>query len=100
MILELTQPVPAGRPANEGAHRLAWWMGQDEARVDALAAHPAVGPAMIDRLLSGEVEPDCSMAFAIDVLSWGDVRVGDWQRRTAKDWGERPVWRERMMVAA
>ena len=100
IIMELTVPLPEGRPANEGAHRLAWWMNQDETRVEALATHPEVGADVIDRLLSGEVEPDWVLAFAIDVLTWGDVRVGDWGRRTALDWGERPMWRERMRVAA
>lgn len=101
-MMLLTRPLPEGRPANDGAHRLGWWMGQDEARVEALATHPEVGPEMIDRLLSGEVEPEWSMALAIDIVTLGDVRVGDWQRPRAAgaDWGTRPVWRERIMVAA
>ena len=86
------------RPASDGAHRLAWWIadaphhdGDANAAVHAVALAAQVSPALIDRLLSGEVAPSGLVATGIAAATDGAVRPMDWERHASRAWMDRPV---------
>lgn len=70
-------------PSSDGAHRLAWWLGEDEWRHDQLADAGA-GSVFVARLLTGEVEPAEEMAATIAAVTAGAVRPADWLRRSLR----------------
>ena len=82
------------RPSSEGAHRLAWWLCADDARWNVIVRAAEISPAVIDRLLSGEVAPSADLAVAIAQVSAGDVLPMDWERAATCGWDARPAARE------
>lgn len=82
------------RPGSEAAHRLAWWLCVDDARWQTIAADAEISPAIIDRLLSGEVQPSADLALAIADATDGAVLPMDWERGTSAVWDAKPVARE------
>lgn len=82
------------RPASEAVHRLAWWLCVDDKRWGEIARQAEISPAVIDRLLSGEVEPSSELAASIARATGGDVLPMDWERATPRAWDERPAVRE------
>lgn len=95
-MIATTLPRPALQaPTSEGAHRLAWWLAPiGEAGFERLAAHAGVSLALINRLLSGEVEPSGAVAIAIARETEGDVLPMDWERETSRGWLDRPHQRD------
>lgn len=73
-----------------GAHRLAWWIAADDARVLRLCGRAGIGPATIDRLLTGEVVPDGATVFAIAQTTEGAVLAEDWNELTTLGWYDAP----------
>ena len=89
----LPQPAPHA-PTSAGAHRLAWWLAPlGDAGFERLATHADVELSLIDRLLSGEVEPSGDVAIAIARETEGDVLPMDWEIGTLRTWLERPLER-------
>lgn len=89
--------APTRHPPSDGAHRLAWWLAGDVdgdgARVDALA-NVGLSAALVARMLSGEVEPDDSVAGAIAHQTDGAVRHDDWLRDGPLGWQDAPRARD------
>lgn len=86
--------LPAKVP-NEGARRLAWWLGpRGSAGFDELASALEVHAGVIDRLLSGEVEPGQDLSFAIALVTARAVWVRDWRQAPEGGWFDRPAPRE------
>lgn len=85
-------------PANAGAHRLAWWIaGQadgDAAYAD-LASCGSVPVSLVDRLISGAVEPSAHVAAAVERVTDGAVTWVDWSLPADGGWDERPSPRGR-----
>jgi hypothetical protein len=82
----------AGHPPSDGAHRLAWWLadgGDRRARV----AQAVGSDALIERLLTGAVEPADEISDAIGTATAGAVRPEDWLRGGPLGWGDRPFER-------
>lgn len=78
-------------PPSAGAHRLAWWIAGADARVVPLCL--LLGPAMLDRLLSGAVDPAEPQADAIAELTDGAVRFFDWSTPATAGWFDAPAAR-------
>lgn len=92
MKMHLVARVP-----NEGAHRLAWWIGEQvdgSAAIDDLARRIGFGVMIVDRLLTGEVTPAERVGMAIMAATRGAVEPRDWYRATDARWGEAPASRE------
>lgn len=80
-------------PPSDGAHRLAWWIGEQadgEVAIEALATAMDAPVSLVDRLLRGAVEPDDGIAAAIAAATGGAVLPGDWMRGGPLGWHERP----------
>ena len=75
---------------NEGARRLAWWVGQRVAAgfaaydnlADAIGSHVS----FIDRVLSGEIVPGEDLARRLGVATGGFVDRRDWRTAAAGGW--------------
>ena len=88
-------------PANAGAHRLAWWIGQGgsagagdaEAAIADMMRVTQFAPAMIDRMLSGELTPIGSIACRIAVETGGFVQPADWEQAAEGGWLDTPTSR-------
>jgi hypothetical protein len=79
---------------NEGARRLAWWIGEKFAGdVAAFAAAARVGVATIERLIAGEIAPGTDIVLPIGVATLGTVHRDDWRRQPLGSWWERPAYR-------
>lgn len=83
----------AAAPPSEGARRLAWWIAGEEARVELLIAVTGWAPALIDRLLEGEVVPEGELGAAIAHGTEGAVRPDDWERPATGGWADEPAVR-------
>ncbi len=83
------------RVPNEGARRLAWWLGErGGAGVGRLASAGECDIERIERLLAGELEPGAELAFRISRATGGAVVTRDWRDAAAGGWGDRPAERE------
>lgn len=86
-------PAPTGQhPPSDGAHRLAWWLADIDARL-TWRVHDAVGD-LLTRLLTGEVEPSDELAADFAELTGGAVRPEDWTRGGPLGWADRPYARD------
>lgn len=97
------RPGPAGKlalikhPPSDGAHRLAWWLCGEVDLAEAIAqvARDAdTNAAMIERWLSGAVEPAEFERARIAVATGGRVLPGDWLRGGPLGWFDRPPVRD------
>lgn len=89
----MTAAPTDAHPPSDGAHRLAWWLGGNDAHWALLA--PALGaPTAIDRLLTGEIEPAEDVAMAIAAVTGGAVRPDDWLHGGSLGWADRPFARD------
>lgn len=80
-----------GKPATEGARRLAWHIGRaHRGDVAAFAADCGVSPMNIDRLLTGEIVPGTDLALRVGLGSDGYVSRRDFQIRALAGWLSRP----------
>jgi hypothetical protein len=87
------------RPANAGAHRLAWWIGKGgsasagdaEAAIADIARVTDYHPSMIDRMLSGDLTPVGSIAARIAVETGGRVLPTDWDLPADGGWLDVPT---------
>lgn len=86
-------PPPARHPPSDGAHRLAWWLAALEGRGERLRWAQRISVKMIDRLLSGEVEPSDELAIAIARETEGAVLPEDWLHGGPLGWLDRPLAR-------
>lgn len=78
-------------PPSDGAHRLAWWLAPlEDAGFEHLCAHADLSFALIDRLLSGEVEPSDELAAVIARETEGAVLPEDWTRGGPLGWLDKP----------
>ena len=79
------------RVPNEGARRLAWWLGErgdaGRRRLEGLAG---IDANAVDRLLSGELLPGAEAGFRISNATDGDVMLVDWRHRPRGGWFDRP----------
>jgi hypothetical protein len=79
---------------NEGARRLAWWIGERFAGdVAAFARAARVGVATIERLIAGEIAPGTDIVLPIGVATLGTVHRTDWRRQPLGSWFDRPPFR-------
>ena len=90
--LTLTRPVATKHPPSNGAHRLAWWLCVADGRWEQLELRLDIG--LVDRLLSGEVEPSDELAASIARETEGEVLPEDWNRGGPLGWLDKP--RERV----
>jgi hypothetical protein len=91
MRMHLVARVPS-----DGAHRLAWWIGQQpdhRTAFDRLASRMGSFCMMIERLLSGEVRPEINDRLAIMAITRGAVQPSDWDRATKAWWFDMPAQR-------
>lgn len=80
------------RVPNEGARRLAWWLGiRTRSGLRDLMERAALTEVTVDRLLRGEVIPGAEMARAISVATAGVVLTPMWRSAPAGKWGDRPA---------
>ena len=83
---------------NEGARRLAWWLGEalerDAQAFDTLAHEAAIDVGMIDRLLSGEMLPGWDIGLSIAEATGGAVWPADFRMSPRGGWFDRPAPRE------
>lgn len=92
-VSTLTFPAPR-HPPSEGAHRLAWWLGARGADgFEWLSGFEPLSFDLVDRLLSGEVEPSESVAEVIALATDGAVRSDDWARCGPPGWFDMPFGR-------
>lgn len=83
----------SARPANRGAHRLAWWIaGHSASRVATMKLRQRAGVcgATLARMIEGEVVPEPVVAIAIAKATDGQVLPEDWDARADRDWSEAP----------
>jgi hypothetical protein len=88
--MHLTAKVP-----NEGARRLAWWLGNrpgDDA-LDRFAEAIGQHVGYIDRLLSGEVLPGGEVAHSVWLATGGAVWRFDWRTPARGGWFDEPAER-------
>ena len=79
------------RVPNEGARKLAWWIGRECAGSVAVAALKLrESAAMLDRLLSGEITPGEPLARNIGERTGRRITRLDWQRRAQGKWSDMP----------
>lgn len=86
--------LPARVP-NEGARRLAWWIGERsrpsynafEAFAVAIGSHVS----FVDRVLFGEIVPGEDLARRIGRATGGFIDRRDWRRRPKGGWFDRPI---------
>jgi hypothetical protein len=84
-------------PPSDGAHRLGWWIG---AQADGAAAILRItracetSPALVDRLLSGEIEPAGAVVEQIAIVTSGYVHPHHWDCDASGGWGDEPQPRE------
>lgn len=83
----------AAGPANDGAHRLAWWIGTQP---DAQAAFEIVGASLgdigaVDRMLSGELTPGMAWGLALRDATDGAVLPHDWYHDATCGWFDAPA---------
>lgn len=82
MKMHLAAKVP-----NEGARRLAWWIGtRFGGDVDAFADAALISASMTQRLLAGEIVPGTDLAEPIGFASEDFVSRLDWQRPAIAGW--------------
>ncbi|MBM6576363.1 hypothetical protein KCP91_08255 [Microvirga sp. SRT01] len=93
--------LPALKPLNEGARRLAWFFGRggDQA-FDRFARTIGHHVSYVDRLISGEVEPVGDEANAIYWATGGAVWSRDWLRPADGAWADHPADRGMLAKAA
>lgn len=78
-------------PPSNGAHRLAWWLARlGDAGFEHLAQDGLLSFDLIDRLLSGEVEPSDEIASVIARETEGAVLPDDWARGGPLGWLDKP----------
>lgn len=85
-------------PANAGAHRLAWWIGQGgsagagdaEAAIADIVRATGCSFAFVDSVLSGEIEPEMAIACRIAVETGGFGHPLDWERVPEGGWLDTP----------
>lgn len=78
-------------PANEGARRLAWWIGSTHGGdVAAAAARFGCETSTIDRLIAGEIVPGTELALPVGLVTDGFICRKDWQRAAAGGWFDQP----------
>ncbi len=94
--MHLSAKVP-----NDGAHRLAWYLGErgDDA-FDVLADAAMIQVGMIDRMLSGQLLPCGEIGFALMQATDGAVRPRDFYRACDRRWFGRPAVRDVAGLAA
>lgn len=82
-------------PANEGARRLAWLLGDLEARARAQLRRRFVSDMMLHRLVTGDVTPGLEFGTAIHLVSEGAITARHWNSPPEGGWFDRPVgWPE------
>ncbi len=86
MRLHLSARVP-----NEGARRLAWWLGENTDRFPALIREVGMSEETIHRLISGELEPAAIMSYVISQATGGSVVSRDWRTAPRGWWFDRPT---------
>lgn len=86
IVLDFT----SGPPSN-GAHMLAWWGGQDEARWERFVAAMEDRAGWVDDLLLGNVEPSLATANGIAGMTQGVVPAEEWERGCCLDWCDKPL---------
>jgi hypothetical protein len=91
----------AARVPNEGARRLAWFLGHggDQA-FDHFARSIRRHVSYIDRLISGEIEPGGEESHAIYCATNGEVWSRDWRRPADGGWADQPADRPVLAKAA
>jgi len=89
MKLHLKAKVP-----NEGARRLARWLGEQrcaDAAFESVARQIGSHVSIVDRLISGEIEPGAMVAHAVWVATEGAVHRRDWRRAPEGGWFDAPA---------
>ncbi|RIA37500.1 hypothetical protein DFR49_3385 [Hephaestia caeni] len=72
---------------NEGARRLAWWIGQlGPDAYDAFAAAMGSHVSFVDRILAGEIVPAAHLAQRIGAVTSDFIDRRDWRRPAAGGW--------------
>ncbi|AJP72282.1 hypothetical protein [Sphingomonas hengshuiensis] len=93
-VAEIEAAAGYAHPANDGAHRLGWWIAEDSmpvVRAVRIAAAIETGTAFVERLLLGGVVPEAFEATAIAEVTKGAVQPGDWWRGGPLRWCEQPL---------
>ena len=79
------------RVPNEGARRLAWWIGRHCFGTLTLAAlRLRVPAATLQRLLSGELIPGEELVRPLGIATGDAVQRCDWRRAAQGGWFEQP----------
>jgi hypothetical protein len=75
------------KPPNEGARRLAWWIGTHGATAFAHFAR-SIGSHVgyVDRILAGEIVPGEDLARRIGLTTGHFVARRDWRRPACAGW--------------
>ena len=95
-LMHLTAAVP-----NEGARRLAWFIGNAEtpaAAVAELESH--LGFGAIDRIVSGALLPGVRMGAKLWAWSGGQIDAHDFRHPPKGWWFDRPASRQMTRVLA
>jgi hypothetical protein len=89
MKMHLVARVP-----NEGARRLAWWIGREcKGNLGAAAWRLFVDAAQLERLLDGTMVPGTVLLADLIPRTDGAMTRPDWYRDPAGGWFDEPVSR-------
>ena len=85
---------------NDGARRLAWWLGEQGRDGHVALERAGFDANAIDRLLSGELLPGLAIGACLTLATGGAVVPGDFRRRARGWWFDRPSERPALRRAA
>jgi len=79
-----------GRPANEGARRLAWLLLDFDAGARKLLNERGINDLRIERMVRGEILPDMQDGRSIFFVSDHAIAAWHWNHAPMAAWGDRP----------
>jgi len=89
------------RVPNEGARRLAnWIMKQPAGTLNKLLCKTGIGQISMERMMSGDVVPDSSIAYQIYAATRCAVLINDWDAKPEGGWFDPVAPREHARRAA